>query len=100
MTGALSAGGCDRHSKHGQEELPHVRGQGQRRRVPDCDGAGKAERSYPASEVSGGSREELPRVLGQGWQQESYPASKVSGGGWKEAPHAPMPEARVGGREE
>ena len=48
----------------GQEELPHVRGQGQRPRVPDCDGAGTAERSYPASEVRGGGREELPNVQG------------------------------------
>ena len=32
-------------------------------RVPDCDGAGMAERSYPASEVGGGgSREELPHA--------------------------------------
>ena len=30
-----------------QEELPYVRGQGQRPRVPDCDDAGTAERSYP-----------------------------------------------------
>ena len=37
----------------GQEELPHVRSQGQRPRVPDCDGTGMAERSYPASEVRG-----------------------------------------------
>ena len=35
----------------GQEELPHVRGQGQRPRVPDFDGTGTAERSYPASDV-------------------------------------------------
>ena len=46
----------------GQEELPHVRGQGQRPRVPDCDGTGTAERSYRASEVRGGSREELPHT--------------------------------------
>ena len=37
----------------GQEELPHVRGQGQWPRVPDCDGAGTAERSYPVSKVRG-----------------------------------------------
>ena len=37
----------------GQEELPHVRGQGQWPRVPDCDGTGTAERSYPASEIGG-----------------------------------------------
>ena len=66
MTGALSAGGCDQRTKRGREELPHVRGQGQRPRVPGCDGAETAERSYPASEVRGGGWEELPRVRGQG----------------------------------
>ena len=57
-----------------QEELPHVRGQGQQPRVPGCDGAGTAERSYPsprsvvagrrhpALEVRGGSQEEQPQV--------------------------------------
>ena len=45
-----------------QEELPHVRGQGQRPRVPDRDGAETAERSYPASEVRRSGREELPHV--------------------------------------
>ena len=35
-------------------------GQGQRPRVPGCDGTGMADRSYPASEVRGGGREELP----------------------------------------
>ena len=34
----LSAGGCDRRTKRGREELPHVRGQGQRPTVPGCDG--------------------------------------------------------------
>ena len=54
-------------SKRGREDLAHVRGQGQRPRVPGCDGAGTAERSYPASEVSGG-REETPHIRGQGWR--------------------------------
>ena len=49
-----------------QEELPHVRGQGQWPRVPDCVGAETAERSYPASEVSGGGLEEIPSIRGQG----------------------------------
>ena len=44
----------------GQEELPHIRGQGQRPRVPGCDGAGTAERSYPASEARSGDLEEPP----------------------------------------
>ena len=74
----------------GQEELPHVRGQRQRPRVPDCEGAETAERSYPASEVRGRCREELPRIRGQGWWA----------GGATPRPHAPTPEARGGGRED
>ena len=98
----------------GQEELPHVRGQGQRPRVPGCDGTGMAEKSYPASKVRGGSREELPDTRGQGWwpggatpcprpgaaAERSYPASEVRDGGREELPHAPTPEARGGGQEE
>ena len=69
-----------------QEELPHVRGQGQRRRVPDCDGAGTAQKSYPASEVRGGG-------------ERSYLASEVRGGGQEEIPHAPSPRpGAAGGR--
>ena len=54
----------------GQEELSHIRGQGPLQRVPGCDGAGTAERSYPASEVRGGGLEELPHVGGQGRRLE------------------------------
>ena len=61
-----------------QEELPHVRGQGQQLRVPDCSGAGTAERSYLASEVRGGDK-------------RSYPMSEVRGGGREEIPHPPNP---------
>ena len=50
--------------KHGREELPHVQGQGQQPRVPGCDNAGMAERSYPSPKARGGSREELPRIQG------------------------------------
>ena len=35
--------------------------QGQWSKVPDCDGTGMAERSYPSFEVRGGD-EELPHV--------------------------------------
>ena len=68
-----------------------------------------AERSYPASEVSGG-REQTPRVRGQGRPGEatsrprpeavtlrSHPEPEARGGSWEEPP---MPEARAGGREE
>ena len=49
-----------------EEELPHIRGLGQRPRVPGGDGAVRAGRSFPASAVGGGGREELPLVGGQG----------------------------------
>ena len=68
-------------------ELPHVRGQGQWLRVPGCDSAGTAEKSYPASKVRGGD-------------ERSYPASEVRGGGREELPHAPNPKARGGGQED
>ena len=54
--------------------------------MPGCDGAGTAERSYPASEVWGGNK-------------RSYPTSKVRGGGWEELSRAPKPKARGGGQE-
>ena len=45
---------------------------GQWPRVPGCDGAGTAERSYPASEARGGGWEEQPHVQGvvAAWAQE------------------------------
>ena len=52
--------------------LPDLQ-RGQQPRVPDWDGAGTAERSYPTSEVRGSGQEELP--------------------------HPPKPEARGSGRE-
>ena len=73
---------------------------GQRRRVPDCDGAGTAKRSYPTSEIKGGGREELPTSKVRCSDERSYPASEVRGGGREEIPHAPTPEAKGGGREE
>ena len=48
----------------GQEELPHIRGLGQRPRVPGSDGAVRAERSYPTSEVRGDGWEEQPHIQG------------------------------------
>ena len=60
-----------------QEELPHVGGQRQQPRVPGCDSAGTAERSYPsprpgvaversypAPEARGSDLEEQPQVQG------------------------------------
>ena len=66
--------------------------------MPGCNGTGTAERSYPASEVSGG-REETPRVRGQGRLGEatlhprpgavdlrSHSMPKARGSGWEEQP--------------
>ena len=61
-----------------QEELPQVRGQGRRPRMPGCDTAGAAERTYPASEVRGSGREELLYAL----------TPEARGGGWEEQRHA------------
>ena len=55
---------------------------GQQPRVPDCDCAGTAERSYPVSEVRGAA-------------ERSYPVSEVRGGSREEIPQAPSPRPRV-----
>ena len=61
-------------------------GQGQQPRVPDCDGAGTAERNYPESEVRGGD-------------ERSYLVSEVRGGSREELPHAPsLRPGAAGGR--
>ena len=110
----------------GQEELPHIRGQGQRPRVSDCDSAGTAERSYPTSKVGGGDersypalevrggslggaiprprsgggrQEELPRVGGQGrWLGGATPRwrSGAAAGRRYPTPLSPRPRAAVG----
>ena len=49
-------GGCDRRTKRGREELPHVRCQGQKPGGPLARRAA-AKRSYPTSEVRGSCRE-------------------------------------------
>ena len=64
ISGAAAGSARLRRRRSGPAELPCVRGQGRRPGVPGCDGAGAAQRSYPASEVRGGSREELPQVQG------------------------------------
>ena len=76
-TSTLSAGGCDQHAKRRREEPPHVRGQGQQLRVPDCDGTGTAERSYPASEVGGEAERRYPVSEVRGGDERSYPTSEV-----------------------
>ena len=70
----------------GQEELPHVRGQGQRLKVPGCDGSGTARRSNPTPKTRGGGREEPHNVQGvvAAWAQE----------GLEEPPHVEGQEGR------
>ena len=53
---ALSTGGCDWRTKPSREELPHIRGQGQRPGGPHARRAA-AKRSYPTSEVRSSGRE-------------------------------------------
>ena len=62
---------CPRSS--GPEELPHVQGQGQRPRVPGCDSAGAAKRSFPESKVRGCGWEELPPPEARGGGSEKIP---------------------------
>ena len=101
--------GC---TKHGREELPHIRGQGQKLGGPHARKAA-AKRSYPMSEVKGSGREcqtataqELPRGTTprlrsggaaerrypasevRGGNERSYPTSEVRGGGWVQQLHA------------
>ena len=78
----LSPGGCGQRTKHRREKLSHVQGQGQRPRVPVCDGAGMAERSHPTPEA----REAAGR---------SNPTPEARGGGQEEQPHV---QGAVAGR--
>ena len=75
-TGTLRAGGCDQCTKRGQDELPHVRGQGQQPRMPGGNGTRTAKRSYPTLEVRGGSWEEPPSIQGRGGSREEQPHVK------------------------
>ena len=87
-----------RCTDRGWEELPHIRGQGQKMGRPH-ERRAMAKRSYPTSKVRGHSWEELPWVQGQGWQQRvpgcdstgaaerSYSTSEARGRGLEEQPH-------------
>ena len=46
--------------------------------MPDCDGAGTTERSYPTSKVKAGGPEEIPHAL----------KPEARGGKWEELPHS------------
>ena len=68
--------------------------------MPGCDGAGTAERSYPASKVRGAGERRYPVSEVRGSNERSYPTSEVRGGGREELPHAPKSEAKGGGGKE
>ena len=80
----------------GEKKLPHIRGQGQKPRVPDCDGAGTAGRSYPLSEVGGrgwpGGDTQHPRSGAAAGRSYPTPLSPRPGGDGQE--EQSMPEAR------
>ena len=82
--------------------VPHVRGQGQRPRVPGCNGAGTAERSHPTSQIRGGGREEPPRARGQGRRlgRSTHVQGVVAAlaqEGLEELSHVEGQEGRLGG---
>ena len=67
--------------------------------MPDCDGAGTAERSYPISEVRGGSRDEIPHALkpeARGGSQEEQPHAQVQGWWREDQPQAVAAQAQEG----
>ena len=55
--------------------------------MPDCDGAGKAERSYSVSEVWGAAERRYPTSEVRGGNVRSYPVSKVRSSGREEQPN-------------
>ena len=105
------AGSCDQRTKRGREEIPHIRGQGQKLGGPHAREEA-AKRSYPMSKVRDSGREcqaakaqewqrGATQVQGQGQRlggvsprsrsgeaaKRSYPASEVRGRGWEDQPH-------------
>ena len=71
---AAAMGALKRRWLHGRsrEEIPQVRGQGQKPGGPHAQRAA-AKRSYPTSEVRGSGREKIPSVRGQGRREELTP---------------------------
>ena len=76
--------GCARRTKLGQEELPYLRGQGQKPGGPHAQRAA-AKRSYPTSEVRGSGQEcqavtaqEQPRRATQVRGQERLPGGAAA----------------------
>ena len=93
-SGAATESARLRRRRSGREELPHVRGQGQRPRGPTpCPRSGQrprratprprsvavAEGGYPTSEVRSGGRGELPHVRGRGGGRDKLPHFRGQG---------------------
>ena len=74
----------------GQEELPHVRGQGQRPGVPGCDGAGTAEKSYPSPRSGVAAERSYPASEVGAAAGRSYPTPNTRGSSLED----PMPKGR------
>ena len=55
----MHGGGCDRRTKRSREELPHLRGQGQKPGGPYAQREA-AKRTYPTPEARGRGKEENP----------------------------------------
>ena len=94
----IERGRLQRHAERGREELPHVRGQGQKPGGLHAGGAA-AERSYAATEDRGGGREcqaataqEQGRRLG-----ETTPHPRSGGCVGAGGPRGPIPHSRSGG---
>ena len=72
-------------------QVPRFRSQGQWLRVPGCNSAEVAERSYPLPKARGGSLEEPPHIQGVVVEpcrraERSYSTFKVRRGGSEEIP--------------
>ncbi|XDA69994.1 hypothetical protein R6Z07M_000357 [Ovis aries] len=94
-TGTLSAGGCNRRTKRGREELHHARGQGQKPEGPHARRAA-AKRSYPTSEVRASGREHQAETL----QEQPRGATPCLRSGAAARRSYLTAEARVGSQEE
>ena len=70
-----------------REELPHVRGQGQWPRVPGCNGAGTAKKSYPSPRSGAAAERSYPRPMPVAAARRSYRTSEARGGGREDQPH-------------
>ena len=97
---------CDRRTKRGREELPHVQDQGQKPGGYHTPSAA-AKRSYPISEVRGSGREfqaamaqERPRratqVRGKGRRSGPTPRPRSGGGAGAGGPRGAIPRWRSG----